>query len=396
MLAMLERKLFDLIEGVSRAERKGAFVRVLLESMHSDFAEPLRLAAVGGFRRDGARYERVFARGEELWDLMGGALSYRTLQRRLAGQLWYVERGLSVERDGATRWFDLILIPVNRELRHVLGFISSSMSGEEGQQRGEAFQALAGLIRLAVDRHQQQERLQEILTVARDQQTSLLPAELPPVPGYTTAHLAVPAYEVGGDYHRLIPLTRRTFAAAVADAKGHGFEAAVLVTALHAALRVVNATPFKVVHKVGLLNQSLAEQGQFRNLVSLFYGELDDEGRLVYVNCSHPPPLVVRSDGVEELTAGGMFLGLDAANEYRSGICELHPGDLLIAYTDGWTECFNDQNEEFGSGRLIEVVGRSHGCPPQAVVEQIARACDEFRGEVAFEDDRTLLVIRKE
>ena len=394
---MLERRLFDLIEGVSQSEREaGGFVRALLESMSREFGNSLHLLATAEFRREDSRYEITWSQGEPLWDLLGRGLSYRKVQRRLLGQSWWIQRGLRRQAEGREDWYDLIFIPVDRELRQVLGLITSSMAGKEGQQREADFQVLGRLIRFVGDRQHQQERLQEILTLAREQQMSLLPPEMPSLPGYQAAQRFVPAQEVGGDYYQIIPLGPGSFAAAVADAKGQGFEAAVLVTALHATLHVVNATPFQVEHKVRLINRSLAEQGKQRNLISLFYGEFDDQGRLLYVNCSHPAPIVVRSDGLEELADGGLFLGLDPASEYRMGVCDLRSGDLLVAYTDGWTELSNEQNEEFGAERLREAVRPAHGAAPHSVIDLIEKACDAFRNELPFHDDRTLLVIRRD
>jgi serine phosphatase RsbU (regulator of sigma subunit) len=394
---MLERRLFDLVESVSKTEREaGGFVRALLESMLREFGNSLHLLATAEFRREGSRYEIAWSQGEPLWDMLDRGLSYRNVHRRLAGQFWWIQRGLRRQAEGREDWYDLIFIPVDRELRHVLGLITPSMAGKEGQQREADFQVLGRLIRFFGDRQHQHERLQEILTLAREQQMSLLPSELPSLPGYQVAQRSVPAQEVGGDYHQIIPLGPRSFAAAIADAKGKGFEAAVLATALHATLHVVNATPFKVVHKIRLINRSLAEQGKQRNLISLFYGEFDDQGRLLYVNCSHPPPIVVRSDGLEELADGGLFLGLDPASEYRMGVCDLRSGDLLVAYTDGWTELSNEQNEEFGAERLREAVRTAHGATANSVIDLIEKACDAFRNELPFHDDRTLLVIRRD
>jgi serine phosphatase RsbU (regulator of sigma subunit) len=394
---MLERRLFDLIEGVSQSERHaGRFVPALMESMLPEFGNSLRLLAAAEFRRQGGRYEIAWSQGEPLWDLLDCGLSSRSVHRRLAGQPWWIQRGLRRQTHGREDWYDVIFIPVDRELRQVLGLITSSMAGNEGQQREADFQVLARMIRLFGDRQHQHERLQEILTLAREHQMSLLPPELPSLRGYQVAQRSVPAQEVGGDYHQIIPLEGGNFAAAVADAKGKGFDAAVLVTALHAALRVANATPFKVVYKVRLLNWALADQGTPRNLVSLFYGEFDDQGRLVYVNCSHPAPIVVRADGMEELANGGLFLGLDPASEYRMGICELRSGDILVAYTDGWTELSNDKNEEFGTERLRDAVRLAYGAAPQSVIDHIEKTCDAFRKELPFHDDRTLLVIRRD
>ena len=396
MARIFERKLFDLIENISKAQRHGSFVRALAEGLQREFASQLGLVAAAEFHPQGNRYELVFSVGEPLWSLVDYSLAGRSVQRRLTDQLWWVQRGLKHETGGETQWYDLLLIPIGHDLKHIMAMLTVSLAGDEGQEREAQFHVLGQLIRLFVDRHHQQERLKEILTLAREQQLSLLQRELPSLPGYQVAGVSIPAEEVGGDYFQVIPLSRRAFAAAVADAKGKGFEAAVLVTALHAALRVVNEEPFKIAHKVALLNRSLAEKGEIRNLVTLFYGEFEEEGRVIYVNCSHPPALVIRPDAIEELQVGGFFLGLDYRTEYRIGVCELHAGDLIVVYSDGWSELFNERNEELGPEGLKEIVRGCHGMHPRDVVERIQRACDEFRGAMPYHDDRTLLIIRKD
>jgi len=391
-----ERQLFDLIETVSKAERRGQFARALLEGVHRQFAAQLGLVAVAEFQPVGARYEIGATAGEPIWPELDGSYSVRVLQRRLQGQLWWIQRGLKRQLDGQALWYDLILIPIGRDLKHILGLLTRSMSGDEGMEREASLSVLSQLIRLFVDRHHQQERLNEILALARDQQLSLLPATLPPVPGYEVAGRSIPAEEVGGDYYQVIPLSSVSTALAVADAKGHGFEAAVLATGLHAALRVVNETPFKVTHKLRLLNRSLAEKGEIRNLVSLFYGEFESEGRVIYGNCSHPPPFIVRGDGeTEDLSVGGVFLGMDPDSQYRIGVCELQPGDLVVIYTDGWTELFNDAGEEFGPERMRAVVLEHREEKLDTIMDRIQQACDGFRGELGYDDDRTLLLARK-
>ena len=119
---MLERRLFDLIEGVSQSEREaGGFVRASLESMLRDFGDSLHLLATAEFRLEDSRYEITWSQGEPLWDLLDRGLSYRKVQRRLSGQSWWIQRGLRRQDGGREDWYDLIFIPVDRELRQVLG-----------------------------------------------------------------------------------------------------------------------------------------------------------------------------------------------------------------------------------------------------------------------------------
>ncbi len=391
-----ERKLFDLIEVTSRAQRTGEFASGLAQALLKDLGGPLELRATGVFQPENGRYELRMTAGEPLWSQIEPMLTARTWQRRLEGNLWWVQRGLKYESPAGTEWLDLILIPVGARLQRVMGLLTRSLAGDDGQEREAAFQVLGRLVRLFVDRHHQKERLREILTLAREQQMSLLQTALPPVAGYEVAGLSIPDEEVGGDYFQITPLNKHLFGMAIADAKGKGFEAAVLTTGLHTALRVANQSPFKVTHKVELLNRSLVAPGEIRNLVSMFYGELDASGRIIYVNCSHPAPILVRANSLEELSAGGLFLGLGADTEYELGVCELSAGDLIVAYTDGWSELFNEAGEEFGVERLRDTVRGLHGAAPQDVITAVQAACDQFRGPAPYHDDRTLVVVRKE
>ncbi|HZT74906.1 MAG TPA: SpoIIE family protein phosphatase [Terriglobales bacterium] len=414
-----DRQLFDFIESVSREERQGSFSRALADGIARQFGAVLRIAAAGSFKPRGARYEPAYtvvpalaaagaadgagaapaatAETASPWAGTEAVLATRSLQRKLLGQTWFIQRGLRRDTAAGPRWYDLILIPVARDLSRVLGLLTDSLAGEEGAERERQFAVMGQLVRLFVDRHHHQARLQEILTLAREQQLSLLPPALPAVPGYRIAALSLPAEEVGGDYYQVFPLEHELVALALSDAKGKGFEAAMQVTGLHAALRVANSLPLKLLHKIGLVNRAMLQPGEFRNLISLFFAEADAYGRLLYVNCAHPPALWVRPAGqVEELSVGGRFLGLDAEGEYRFGIAELRSGDLLVIYSDGWSEVFNEQGEEFGAERVREVVRPLHGREPGEVIERLQSAADAFRGDSPFTDDRTVLVVRKD
>lgn len=390
-----ERRLFDLIESISRNQRSGDFTQALAQELQRELGGPLELTSTAVFHPDGTRYERSFSSNESAWSGLEPNLSIRTWQRRLDGNLWWIQRGLRRETETGATWYDLLLVPVGPKQQRVLGLLTHSLAGDDGEEREAAFQVLSRLVRLFVDRHHQRQRLREILTLAREQQLSLLQTTLPAVTGFELAGLSIPAEEVGGDYFQVMQLSPTNTAVAVADAKGKGFEAAVLITGVHTALRVVSETHFKVTYKVGLLNRSLVQPGEIRNLVTMFYGELDVSGRIIFTNCSHPAPMVVRKEGVEELSTGGLFLGLAPDTEYPLGVCELHPGDLLVIYSDGWSELFNESGEEFGAERLRETVRALHGAPPQQVMDSIQAACNAFRGAAPYHDDRTLLVIKK-
>jgi phosphoserine phosphatase RsbU/P len=121
-----------------------------------------------------------------------------------------------------------------------------------------------------------------------------------------------------------------------------------------------------------------------------------DGGRVRYTNAGHNRPLLVRAaGGVEELSEGGLLLGIMAHAEYEGADVEMAPGDVLVFYTDGVSEAANEADEEFGEARLAELV-RTHQHESAAEIgaairEEVARHLD---GRPAL-DDVTVVVVKR-
>jgi serine phosphatase RsbU (regulator of sigma subunit) len=122
-----------------------------------------------------------------------------------------------------------------------------------------------------------------------------------------------------------------------------------------------------------------------------------DTGHLVYVNAGHNPPLHYRCETgtLHTLLPTGMAMGVMQGNTYSVGDVSLAPGDLLVMYTDGVTEAFNQCGEEFGEGRLMDVVVASHDRNAADMLEIIFSRVNEFIGEATQSDDITVVVIRR-
>ncbi len=79
---------------------------------------------------------------------------------------------------------------------------------------------------------------------------------------------------------------------------------------------------------------------------------------------------------------------------YRQGIVTLHPGDVLLAFTDGMVEPENSFGEEFGEQRLIEAARRGLQSPPDILLDEIYRAVAEWTGSPELQDDMTMIYAR--
>ena len=127
---------------------------------------------------------------------------------------------------------------------------------------------------------------------------------------------------------------------------------------------------------------------------TLFYGVVDAAGRTMrYVNAGHVPPVVLRRDGsVDWLETGGAPLGLFPDWPCEEGVVHLHPGDLVLAYTDGVSEAENASGEMLGVEGLLQAASANRARTADETVQAVMEALDDFtRGDQA--DDASVLVL---
>jgi sigma-B regulation protein RsbU (phosphoserine phosphatase) len=133
---------------------------------------------------------------------------------------------------------------------------------------------------------------------------------------------------------------------------------------------------------------------------TLFYAQYDPATRrLSYVNAGHCPPILLRNPAkngsVERLDqAGGTVVGLLKDCAYEQSEASLAPGDLLVIYTDGFSEAMNPDLTEWGEERLIESIVGCTGLPARGVIARIMQAADAFAAGAPQSDDMTLVVLR--
>jgi sigma-B regulation protein RsbU (phosphoserine phosphatase) len=148
---------------------------------------------------------------------------------------------------------------------------------------------------------------------------------------------------------------------------------------------------------VAAVNRDLCQDQNEPPIAGLFFARLDPQsGELVYCNAGLPPPLLLRRDkSVEKLEKGGPMLGALKESKYDAGTVSLHPGDLLLAYSDGLTECRNALEEEFEVERLMAAAKATGGATANQVLFSTLGAVLNFADTCSPEDDLTLLVLRR-
>jgi sigma-B regulation protein RsbU (phosphoserine phosphatase) len=284
-----------------------------------------------------------------------------------------------------------------------------------------------------VQRRAEEERLQRELAMATEVQQRLFPERPPEVEGLELAGVCYPARGVGGDYYDFLTLDGGQVGIAVADVAGKGMSAALLMSTVQALLR--SRAPIsdgRLTDLVSTMNKLLRRSTGAQSYATFFYAQFDPRKRaLTYVNAGHNPPLLVRAGAarrklnaaqIEEparrlsasngaasvavkdtaaeapdiclLTTGGPVIGLFDYFTYEQEMIRMESGDVLVAYTDGVTEAFNRNEEEYGEERLRRAVEQAAGLPASAIIEQIVEDVRQWSADAPQYDDITLVVMK--
>jgi phosphoserine phosphatase RsbU/P len=247
----------------------------------------------------------------------------------------------------------------------------------------------------------ERERLQRELEIARDVQMSFLPRRDPEIPGVDIASRCVPALEVGGDYYDFVTLGPDRFGVVVGDVSGKGTQAAFYMTLTKGFLKAVTRASHSPAEVLTNLNDLFYENVERGTFISMVYGVFDLQRRTVTIaRAGHNPPLFRRGgkQNMEFVQPAGLALGLEKGpafattiREFSSDLCS---GNLLVFYTDGFTESMNRQNEEYGEERLKRSVEKYAAGTATEIVNGILADVQAHAGKAKQHDDMTIVVVK--
>ncbi len=288
------------------------------------------------------------------------------------------------EKLGARRF---AAVAAGEDNPHILGFdVSPELSRED-------ILFSLNVVRYAINQRLRTERYESLIVEAQRIQQSILPQRIPQYAGFDIWGRTVPAEIVSGDFYDFIPVSDNILGVAIADGSGHGLPAALVVRDIYMGLRMATDRDFKIIRTLEKLNHIIHRSRLTTKFVSLFYGELETGGMLIYSNAGHNPPFVLKARGkIEQLDKGGPVLGPTPDATYTRGFVKLDPGDLLCLYSDGIVEAHDRHDREFGLDRLQRVVKTNR----LRSAEEIGR---EVLGRVGRwgrkgEDDRTVVIVK--
>lgn len=244
----------------------------------------------------------------------------------------------------------------------------------------------------------ERQRLASEMALARRIQEALLPEHLPDVPGWELYASNRASRVVSGDLYTAVTCgDPAELAFMVVDVAGKGVAASLLTASLEALCAGPIEAGFAPHDTFDRVSNRLYKRTPPEKYATAFLGALEPTtGRLRYANAGHLPGLVLSRDGQPRwLLRTGLPLGLLPGSTYAPAEVGLEAGDLLVLYTDGYTEAENREAEEFGQERLFLTCAELRSSPLPAFASALDAALDAFTGGAALSDDRTLLLLRR-
>jgi sigma-B regulation protein RsbU (phosphoserine phosphatase) len=256
----------------------------------------------------------------------------------------------------------------------------------------------ARLYQVAVE----QGRLERELQVTREVQVSLLPREIPQIPGWEFVARWLPARQVAGDYYDFIPGQEGKLGIVIADVSDKGMPAALFMTLTRSIIRSSTDLSIPPVEAMSRSNRLICEDSINGMFVTLFYALLDPaHNRMTYVNAGHNPPLFFQTGkrpgqgALSHLDRTGMAMGVLAETPYEQKTLSFNPGDFVVFYTDGITDALNPQGQDFGMENLEGVVLAEREHTAEQMAKALENELETFIGQAPLFDDSTFVIVRR-
>jgi len=312
-----------------------------------------------------------------------------------------------VDKKSGYRTQSILCVPVFDKVNQVIAVLQilNKNNGHFTQKDLTFTTVFADYISLAIQNAQlyqealERKRLENEIAVASEIQKMLLPSHLPRFDDYEIFAFQQPSRYIGGDYYDFFPDTNHLFFI-LADVAGKGTPAALLMANLQATFHNLVGKSRNNTDLISLINKHLYSVTPPDKYATLVWGELDTQHhQLNYVIAGHLPPLHFKPTGksieVTELSPSSIPVGLLPKFDFQEGSIQLGPSELLLFCSDGITEAQNKKNEMFETPRLINIVKRNINRQVDQIGNNILRKVREFADGGVYEDDITLLMIRR-
>jgi serine phosphatase RsbU (regulator of sigma subunit) len=229
----------------------------------------------------------------------------------------------------------------------------------------------------------------------REQARPLLPMKVTEFLFLSVSAAFVECESVGGDFYDVFALDQKRVAFVVGEVNGKGLGVAVLATVLQGVFAVSMALDTDPARAFNHVNRFLCSHAEVGRYATMFFGILDDSGKMEFINAGHPSPILMRHETAEEAFVEGSFpVGLVPEAEFSTTTLHLEPNDTLVLFSDGVTEAMDPEDQLYGVGRLRAVLLGKNEMPLDEMRKAVLESVANFARGAPQADDLTLLLVR--
>lgn len=264
-------------------------------------------------------------------------------------------------------------------------------------------QTLTNIIVVAIENKKlykqniQQAEINKEIELAKQVQSMLLPQQLPYHKEIKIAADYIPFALIGGDYYDVIKLNNHEYIFCIADVSGKGVSAALLMSNIQAVLRSVIEFTHNLKDIIIQLNKRIIETAKGEKFVSLFLGKINVSSKqLTYINAGHNPPILWIDSALQYLNKGTTLLGfLEQLPYIEVTILEYNKHLLLVAYTDGLTDFFDEFNIDLN--KITEYIEKYKNKPPIEIKKHLMNWINQLKNQQhRISDDLAVLIMQCE
>lgn len=266
-------------------------------------------------------------------------------------------------------------------------------------------QTLTNIIMVAIENKRfanesiEQERAKRELELAAEMQKLLFPANFPSNNRIEIAANYETKQMVGGDYYDFIQLNNEEFVLCIADVSGKGVSAALVMSNFQANLRAnikYNHKALTMEQLVQELNHNVNDAAQGEKFITFFIAYYNCNTRILkYINAGHNHPVLTNGKEARYLNKGCIGLGMfDELPNIEVEEIEIHPNDILVCYTDGLVELENENDEQFETDRLIDIIHGNFHLSMKDLNKLIFFQLERFKGDAEYQDDTAVMSCR--
>ncbi len=299
----------------------------------------------------------------------------------------------------------VVAVPIRHRAKMIGILLAVNKKSGEGFSEGD--QRLLGIISSQSgqlirnmqlqEESREKDRMEQELSLARNIQTRLLPTEEPVRELLEVSSYFEAADEVSGDYYDYFELPDSKLGAIMADVSGHGASSALVMTMLKGVLQATILRYESPAQVVTELNAILCRLLPAEMFVTMVFLEIDASARVLrYANAGHNPIVWFKAASGEtvEERQPGPAVGILSTAEYKIKELALNENDVVVTYTDGLTEAFNQEREMFSGERLLEAVSAHRSESAAEIVGGIVQRLNDFTKDYAQSDDIAIIAVK--